>query len=361
MKKNLVLIIGMVLFITSLYGQEELNVGKKYNLYSNELHENREYWIYLPDGYESYKEKYPVIYLLDGESNFFTLVAVQKALTKGMYNYMPESIIVGVVNTNRTRDLTPSKSFLKRDGNIFFENSGGAEKFYNFLIEELRPHVDSTYRSNNYNILVGHSFGGLFVINTWVHHPLSFNSYVSIDPSLWWDNRKIIKESKDIWKKIGYKGKNLYIAMSKKDKQGNNEHSDAINDFCQELSSENSLKNNLLRFKWKYYPEEDHGTIIMPGIYDAFKFIFQGITLPVKKIPKNPELIDKYYNKLSSELNYTFEPSENLLYNLAEYALSVGETEGALKIIEQNIKLDPENAKIREIERNIRKEFKLNN
>ncbi|WP_295840392.1 hypothetical protein [uncultured Apibacter sp.] len=46
---------------------------------------------------------------------------------------------------------------------------------------------------------------------------------------------------------------------------------------------------------------------------------------------------------------------------MAEYALSVGETEGALKIIEQNIKLDPENAKIREIERNIRKEFKLNN
>lgn len=339
MKK--IALIFNIIFFSIIYAQEEIKIGEKYSFYSQILKENREYWVYLPPEYEAQKEKYPVIYLLDGESNFYSLVSIQKAFTKGMYNYMPESVIVGIINTDRTRDLTPTQSSLKRDGKVFFENSGGAENFYNFLIEELKQNIEKTYRTNGYNIIVGHSFGGLFVLNTFVHHSSSFKSYIAIDPSIWWDNKKIYKDAKELLEKKNLKGFNLFIAMAKKETKANDEHSDAIRLFCTDLL-DTSARNNL-RSKWKYYPEEDHGTVNMPGMYDAFKFIFKGITLPVKKIPQDPNLIEKYYKQLSEQLNFEFLPSETLINNLAEYSLSIGEMKAASKIIDYNLKNYPGN------------------
>lgn len=339
--KKLILIFSL-LFFSLVCAQQEINIGKKYTLYSQRLKENREYWVYVPPEYDIQKEKYPVIYLLDGEMNFFTMVAIQKAFTKGMYNYMPEAIIVGIINTNRTRDLTPTKSSLKRDGKVFFEDSGGAENFYNFLMEELRPDIEKTYRTNGYNILVGHSFGGLFTLNTLVHHLASFNSYIALDPSIWWDNKKIYEEAIKVWGKQDYKGIDLFIAMAKEEGISKDEHTAAIKLFCTDLIDKAAF-GNTIRSSWKYYPDDDHGTVTMPGMYDAFKFIFKGITLPVKKIPQNPNLIEEYYKQLSQQLNFKFLPSETLINNLAEYSLSIGEVEAAAKIIDYNLKNYPGN------------------
>ena len=110
-----ILSLFIVIFPLLISAQESIVIGHKEKLYSETLNEERNYWIYLPPSYQDNnygKASYPVIYLLDGDTHFTTAVAIQKTFTRGMYNNMPECIIVGILNTDRSRDLTPSKSSL---------------------------------------------------------------------------------------------------------------------------------------------------------------------------------------------------------------------------------------------------------
>lgn len=88
------------------------------------------------------KQRYPVVYLLDGDSFFHSLVGIRKTLASGRGKYLPPCIIVGVLNTDRTRDFTPTASAAGRDGKISIDaipQGGGSEAFSKFLTEELRP------------------------------------------------------------------------------------------------------------------------------------------------------------------------------------------------------------------------------
>lgn len=322
--------------VSALFAQRTISIGEKEDFYSDSLNEEREYWIYLPESYEkSETEKYPVIYLLDGETNFHSLVGIQKNLVRGVYNYMPECIIVGVVNVDRNRDFTPSNSFVEREGRKTMTTSGGAKSFLSFLTDELRTVVDSKYRTNGYNILIGHSLGGLFAINTLLHHTDAFNAYISLDPSLWWDNKKVFTEAEGLWATKDFSGRSLFVGMAQvmvrpNDKQ---QHSETIKTFCEDVVIPTMSQNHLLA-DWKYYEDETHGTITTIGMMDGLRKLFTGIELPVKQIPKSPELIVATYAKISERLGFKFSPSKDVLERLAKYAESVGEKENAQKILE---------------------------
>lgn len=323
---------------SSLWAQNTISIGERCNLHSTILGESREYWIHLPESYrQSDSEKYPVIYLLDGETNFHSLVGIQKNLTRGVYNYMPECIVVGVVNVDRNRDFTPSNSFVEREGRKTMTTSGGAKVFLSFLTDELRAEIDATYRTSGYNILIGHSLGGLFAINTLLHHTDSFNAYISLDPSLWWDDKKVFKEAESLWAAKDFSGRILFVGMAQtmvrpNDKQ---QHSETINTFCEKIMLPSVPANHLLA-DWKYYADETHGTVTTIGMMDGLRKLFSGIEVPVKQIPKNPELLEETYAKLSERLGFQFSPSKAILERLAKYAESVGEAENAQKILKMN-------------------------
>lgn len=347
MKK--LLLISLVLFISclSISAQEQILIGNKYSIQSAVLKEKRDYWVYLPPRYDNANyapTAYPVIYLLDGDTNFNTAVAIQQTYTRGMYNNMPECIIVGIPNTDRARDLTPSQSEFLHNGKPLFKNSGNAENFTQFLTRELRHQIESTYRTNAYNILIGHSFGGLFTVNTLIHHTNSFNAYIALDPSLWWDKRKVYHEAEVAWQKEDLRKRFLFIAMAKNEDKPNDEqlHSTTIDMFCKQVLLSNP--SNGLIAGWKYYANEDHGTVILPGIYDALRTLFDGIQLPVKEIPNQPELIEQHYSRLSEKLGFTFTPEEYLVDNIAKYALSIDNKKGARQLFEYNLKLHPSSA-----------------
>lgn len=345
MKRILYLIILCFSLSSALFAQRDINIGKIYNIHSSVLNEDRSYWLYLPPNYDNAdygKASYPVIYLLDGDKNFHMMVGIQKTYTKGLYNNMPECIIVGVPNTDRSRDLTPSKGTVIRDGQALFDKSGGSDNFTTFLIDELKAEINTKYRTSGYDILVGHSFGGLYAMNTLVHRPLLFNAYVVIDPSLWWDNRKVFNEAQEIWKNADFKGRSLYIAMAQNEDRPDDteKHSNTIDEFCNTVL--NSAPENGLRAMWKYYPTENHGTVLMAGVYDAFRSVFDGIELPVKKLPKNPEIIGEQYKQLSKQLGHTFIPDESLVDNIGKYALSIKNEDGAIRIFEYNVRNYPD-------------------
>lgn len=343
MKKILLSI--LLIIPMSVFAQDIISIGSKHAMFSKVLDEERPYWIYLPPNYDNNKfgkAHYPVIYLLDGDTNFSLTVGIHQSFTRGMYNTMPECIIVGIPNTDRSRDLTPTKSSLIRDGKEMFTKSGGGENFTMFLAEELMPLIDNQYRTNGYNILIGHSFGGLLGMNTLLHHTTLFNAYILLDPSFWWDNKLMYREAEETWSSKNFKGRSLYIAMARdKDKDNDpQKHSNIIGQFCENILF--SAPQNGIKGAWKYYENEDHGSILIPGIYDALRELFKGITLPVKKLPKHPELIKIYYKQLSERLGHTFIPDEEMIDNIGNYVLSTGNIESALEIFEYNLQNYPD-------------------
>lgn len=233
--------------------------------------------MHLPESYaDSVQRRYPVIYLLDGELFFHALVAAQRSLSRGRQPVMPECIIVGILNTDRTRDFTPSKSAYRRDGKRYegdVETGGGSERFTACLRDELRRKINQTYRTDNFSILIGHSFGGLFAMNALLLHPGLFDIYVALDPSFWWDNGKLRKDADRLFETTRFDGVKLYMAIAAQMRQDAGAfHLNTANSFISETLPK-GIKNGL-HVEYKIFPDESHGTIPVPAIHHALKTVF---------------------------------------------------------------------------------------
>ena len=334
MKKTLLLLVFFC--FAKISAQDSLTIGSKHHIFSKALNEERNFWVYLPPDYNSKKfapAKYPVVYLLDAESNFHSFTGLAQSLAKGPYAMIPQMIVVGITNTNRTRDLTPTEANRQAffdSKKKMFNQSGGNKNFITFLEKELRPYIDSNYRTSGYNVLNGHSFGGLTATNILLNHTELFNSYIIIDPSLWWDNEIMIKKADSVFNIKDFKQRNIYVAMANKINIPQDTTTDmarGIRKF-EKLLKEKKPKN--LRWDFKFYENEDHGTIPIPAEYDGLRFLFKSHLVQVKQAVLEPALVEKQYLKLSEETGFPFLPSENYLDWMGNYSLDIGRTDQAV-------------------------------
>ena len=125
----------------------DITESLSYKLFSKILNEDRGLTIKLPKNYQLNNEKrYQVLYLLDGAENLSHTFGTLDSLNQN--NYAPELIVVGIKNTIRMRDLTPTPRKV-------FEKSGGGERFLDFIEFELIPYIDSHFRTTKFKILAG--------------------------------------------------------------------------------------------------------------------------------------------------------------------------------------------------------------
>lgn len=265
----------LLLLPLTMRSQEDICIGKKHSLYSTVLQEERNYWVHLPDNYRrDTTQRYQVIYLLDGDAFFHSVVGISRTFTTVKGRHLPPSIIVGVLNVDRTRDLTPTASAAGRDGKIAPDavpQGGGSEPFSRFLTEELRSVIDNSYRTNGKNMLIGHSYSGLFTLNTFLQHTDLFDTYLAVDPSLWWDRGKLSEEAASLIAGKDFTGKSLYIGVASKKRTDRVDiHLNKVNHLLKEVLP---LAGNLRLFS-KSFPEENHGTVAIPGIYDGIKQLY---------------------------------------------------------------------------------------
>ena len=167
---------------------------------SQVLGEERVILIRTPAGYARGSEKFPVLYMTDGDAHIQHTSGTVSFLARNAR--MPEMIVVGITNTDRTRDLTPTR-VERAPGNPNapgFPTSGGADKFLKFIETELIPLVESKYRTMPYRALAGHSLGGLFAVHAMLTKPELFNSYIAVSPSLQWDNFEELDRVKEFFK-----------------------------------------------------------------------------------------------------------------------------------------------------------------
>jgi predicted alpha/beta superfamily hydrolase len=334
------------------------------SIFSRSLNENRDFWVRLPENYDpNSKEKYAVIYLLDGFSLKSTIEAVYDNY-RG--HYLPHMILVGVSNrTNRTRDLTTSQIQIRR-GSAMDAETGGAGSFTKFIEQELIPYIDSKYPTLAYRTLIGHSYAGLFTINMLVNHGHLFQNYIAIDPSLDWNDQKLLKQAKEKFKTADYSGKSLFVSLAAEQLHMHNESitidnimSDtseftlfarSIIDFSNFATAQNQ---NGLNFLWDVYPEDLHGTVPLPSMRDGLVSLFNWYQFKSPQKYNNPEtpieelvaLLKEQEQIYTEHFGVPTAPMIDELLNGYGYMnMQMGQPKKAFMFFEMNIKQNPKSA-----------------
>ncbi len=322
----------MLLLPVLLRGQaataKPITIGRIDTLYSTTLKEKRPYLVYTPPSYSdtTYTPRtYPVLYLLDGDAHFHSVSGLIQILATGVNGTwaVPEMIVVAIPNTNRMRDLTPTRATTDPAGKPLAGASsmGGMPAFLQFVQKELIPHVDSTLRTAPYRVFVGHSLGGITTIDALFTMPETFNAYVAIDPSLWWDHRVLLKQTKDYFSSPRPAGRTLYVAQAntlRADDSLPNEHYASIVQFNRILEAYN---RSGVRYGYHYYANDDHGSVPMIAEYDALRFIFDGFKLDLAQALDRPAYVTEHYADVSKQLGYAVLPPESIVDQLGAFSL----------------------------------------
>ena len=275
----------------------------------------------------------------------------------------PKMIVIGIPNTDRTRDLTPTHMGVDQmmSDSAFVRTSGGGENFIAFIEKELMPHIDSKYPTAPYKMLIGHSLGGLTVINALVNHPNLFNSYVAIDPTMEWDKEKLLKQTQRVLAEKKFEGKTLYLGIANTMEEGKNiknvENDTTI--YTQHIRSILTLKSafernkqNGLNYWGKYYPHDTHGSAPLITEYDALRFFFDfyPLKLSFKDYSDSTGAIaEKYQNhfvEISQKMGYQIKPDEGEINELGYQFLGEKMYKTAERLFKLNVNYHPESSNV---------------
>lgn len=204
------------------------------------------------------------------DSNTLFGAAANLALPLIWGNELPELIIVGIgyeIHSyedwarRRSHDMTPT---VVND----VPGSGGAEKFLNFIKAELIPYIDTNYRTNPADrTIIGHSYGGLFVLYTLLHEPDLFHRYCAGSPDPDYDNRVLFEYEKELAEsRLALPVKLAVIAGALEE-----DIVVATEEFCTTLSSR-SYEG--LELTFTVLDGESHMSVIAPLMVRGWKAIF---------------------------------------------------------------------------------------
>ncbi len=308
------------------------------------LGEERTILVRVPDGYETNKQRYPVLYMTDGNAHIAHTSSTVEFLARN--GRMSEMIVVGITNTDRTRDLSPTHvTTTVAGGNsaLQFPTSGGGDKFLKFIETELIPEIEKRYRVQPYRILAGHSLGGLFTIHAMVSRPELFNSYIAVSPALQWDNQVVVKRAEDFFKSRKEWQGTLFMSLG--------HEPGPIEDGFFQLKQVLE-KNQTKGFEWEVQQldDEDHGSVVLRSHYLGMRKVFAGW-----QVPRDPDSgrftgdfksVEDHYQKLSQKFRYTVPVPENLTNQMGYQSLFAGRSDEAIAIFKTNVERYPESANV---------------
>jgi len=310
---------------------------------SQVLGEERTVLVRVPQGYaRATGQRFPVLYMTDGDAHIQHTSGTVSFLARNAR--MPEMIVVGITNTDRTRDLTPTHVAQAPDNpNARFPTSGGADKFLKFIETELIPFVESKYRTQPFRALAGHSLGGLFAVHAMMTRPELFNSYIAVSPSLQWDNFVLIDRAKEFFKARKDLNRTLFTSLG-------NEPGDIGDAFG--LFREVLGKQQVPGFVWEAvrYEDEDHGSVVLRSHYAGLRKVYDGWQFPrdpnTGAVAGGLKGVEDHYRKLSERMGYPVLPPEALMNQVGYQLLGQNNAEEAVAAFKLNVERYPGSANV---------------
>lgn len=314
--------------------RQSVTLGEPFALDSKVMGEGRPIVVWTPPGCAAGGRACPVLYLTDAERQFAHTVTTVEFLARN--GRMPPMIVVGILNTDRTRDLTPYRDRDdETDGPM--AAAGGADRFLQFLETELVPWVETRYRTEKFRAFAGHSFGGLFAMHALATRPGLFNALVAVSPSLPWRQGEPVKRIEAMLARQRTLKSAVYVTLGDEGQamQAGFDRLRAVFD---------GHAGKALRWDLVKMQDEDHGSIVLRSHYDAFEWIFDGW-----RLRRNAEgtfdgglkAVEAHYAKLSDRLGLTITPPEATV-NLLGYAeLGRRRWDAAIEYFQANVRNYP--------------------
>lgn len=242
-----------------------LVIGETFAMPSKALGETRRINVYRPPVPDSAKDAaLPVLYLLDGgvKEDFLHIAGlVQVSVGNGT---MRPFLFVGIENTERRRDMTgPTEN--PEDRKIA-PRVGGSAIFRAFIAKELMPEIARRYRVTDETAVVGESAAGLFIVETLFLEPALFDTYIAVDPSLWWNNEELAKTADARLAKMQNATATLFLTSSS---DGNTKPVEAL------ATAWRKAAPKTLQLIYEPMPTETHATIFHPAALKAFRTLFK--------------------------------------------------------------------------------------
>ena len=169
---------------------------------SKVLGNQRNLIVYLPPGYETSKRKYKVLYMNDGQNvmdGFTSFIpnqewqadeTAERLINEGVIEPL---IVVGVDNGQGSR----GDEYLPTAAKLGESSVGGnAKNYLKMLTTEVMPFINRTYQTKtgpSNTAMIGSSFGGIVSLYAGLTHPGTFGSVGVLSPSIWWDNREMLR------------------------------------------------------------------------------------------------------------------------------------------------------------------------
>jgi predicted alpha/beta superfamily hydrolase len=327
------IVAAFVLFTLAVSAAAQ-NAEERLSIESKIMGEARTVVVRVPASYQNGERRYPVLYLTDGDGHIGHTAATASFLARE--GRMPEVILVAVVNTDRTRDLTPTK-VADRPG-----ETGGADRFLDFFEKELIPTIESRYRTQKFRLFGGHSLGGLFALHALFTRPELFDAWIAVSPSLHWDDRYLFRSANEFFAK----NKDLATTVIVTVGDEGEEPRKAFEDF-KKLFTKRAPKT--LDALFVHLPDEDHGSLVMPSHYAGLRKVFAPwrFALANGADPKT-ELMraSEHFTSLSARIGETIPVPENLTNLIGYRLLQADRTIEAIAVFQTNAKNWPQSANV---------------
>ncbi|MFZ7113875.1 MAG: alpha/beta hydrolase [Bacteroidota bacterium] len=282
MKIVLKIIFPVIFFSNSVFSQQQhatetskpFVLGSIVESQSKVLGEKRVLNVYLPEGYDQGDTiKYPVVYLLDGsaDEDFIHTVGLFQFNTFSWIDRVPKSIVVGIATVDRRRDFTFPSTIESEKKN--YPTTGHSDKFISFLENELKPFINSRYKTNLSAMLIGQSLGGLLATEVLLKKPELFNKYLIISPSIWWDNGSLLNQPIQKIEQLNQRT-DVYVAVGKEGLTPSEQPRVMEVDANLLVEKLKGSKNNNVEIIFDYLPNEDHATISHQAIFNGLRMLY---------------------------------------------------------------------------------------
>ena len=242
-----------------------------------------ELYVSVPRDYQNTDKFYPLLLTLDADYQF-AVATNQVAILSRHDGQAPEMVVVSVsyahdpddvhqYRLNRTRDYTTA--FVEKCcyGPEYQKLSGGAPVFAEVIEKEILPFLHARYRIDDENrVLVGHSFGGLFGAWVLLNKPALFSRYILVSPSLWYNDKMLLKAVKTPVKMPGKTG--VYMGVGDHENQAPRAAAmvDDLNEFAAALNAWNDPE---LSIEARTFEDETHASIFPTALSTALRTLFQ--------------------------------------------------------------------------------------
>jgi len=238
----------------------------------------------LPASYDFSPQRYPVLYVLDGDASFglatTAMAYINLGANFGMGKNIPEMIVVSIGYERgaipwlltRVRDLTPTPdpTFNYNNPNFVVPASGQAEQFYQFMRQELMPALQAQYRIDPaLNVLATHSMGGVFAAYTMFHAEPVFQKILMACPFVGWDNKVIFKTEEKYARQHKQLKADVFLAIT--GSEPTPFYIAEVNEFYETL-----LKRNYQDFHCTLvdYPDHNHFSVWAKTFIDGLIYLF---------------------------------------------------------------------------------------